>query len=88
MKPIEAVKLLLPLNECSIFGSKFSPFRASLGAINPERIGGAKFPYYSILNKDGNLAPPILSGFIAPKLALRDEEILLLTEIFYLGKGM
>jgi hypothetical protein len=45
MKPIEAVKLLLPLNECSIFGSKFSPFRASLGAINPERIGGAKFPF-------------------------------------------
>jgi hypothetical protein len=44
MKPIEAVKLLLPLNECSIFGSNFSPFR--------------------------------------------DEEILLLTEIFYLGKGM
>jgi hypothetical protein len=23
------------------------------------------------LNKKGNLAPPILSGFIAPKLALR-----------------
>jgi hypothetical protein len=28
-------------------------------------------PSYSILNKDGNLAPPILSRFIAPKLALK-----------------
>jgi hypothetical protein len=27
MKPIEAVKLLLLLNECSLFGRNFSPFR-------------------------------------------------------------
>jgi hypothetical protein len=26
MKPIEAEKLLLPLNECSLFGRNFSPF--------------------------------------------------------------
>jgi hypothetical protein len=44
MTPIEVVKLLLPLNECSPFGRNFSPFR--------------------------------------------DEEMLPLTEIFYLGKGM
>jgi hypothetical protein len=44
MKPIEAVKLLLPLNECSLFGRNFSPFR--------------------------------------------DEEIVPLIEIFYLGKSM
>jgi hypothetical protein len=33
-------------------------------------LEGLNSPSYSILNKDGNLAPPILSGFIAPKLAL------------------
>jgi hypothetical protein len=27
MKPIEAVKLLILLNECSLFGRNFSPFR-------------------------------------------------------------
>jgi hypothetical protein len=27
MTPMEAVKILLPLNECSLFGRNFSPFR-------------------------------------------------------------
>jgi hypothetical protein len=33
-------------------------------------LKGLKSPPYSILNKEGILAPPILSGFEAPKLAL------------------
>jgi hypothetical protein len=45
--------------------------RASLGAINPKRIGGAKFPFlFNFEYKKGNLAPPIPFGFVAPKLAL------------------
>jgi hypothetical protein len=51
------------------FPARNSSIRASLGAINLERIGGAKFPF--LLNKKGNLAPPINSGFVASKLALR-----------------
>jgi hypothetical protein len=34
-------------------------------------LEGLNSPSYSILNKKNNLAPPIFSGFIAPKLALR-----------------
>jgi hypothetical protein len=38
-------------------------------------LEGLKSPPYSILNKEGILAPPIPSGFMAPKLALRKMEI-------------
>jgi hypothetical protein len=34
-------------------------------------LEGLNSPSYSILNKKENLAPPFLSGFIAPKLALK-----------------
>jgi hypothetical protein len=36
-------------------------------------LEGLKFFSYSILNKKRIIAPPILSGFLAPKLALRAE---------------
>jgi hypothetical protein len=39
-------------------------------------LEGLNFHPYSKLNKKGNLAPPILSGFIAPKLALKGENLL------------
>jgi hypothetical protein len=50
-----------------------SSLRASLEATKPEGLEGLNSPSYSILNNKGNLAPPILSGFIAPKLALIEE---------------
>jgi hypothetical protein len=34
-------------------------------------LEGLKFSPYSKLNKEGILGPPFLSGFVAPKLALR-----------------
>jgi hypothetical protein len=41
-----------------------------LAITKPEGIGGAKFPFLFKLNKKGNIATPILSGFIVFKLAL------------------
>jgi hypothetical protein len=44
--------------------------RVSLGVTKLKEIGGLKSPSYSILNKKKIFSPPILSGILAPKLAL------------------
>jgi hypothetical protein len=45
--------------------------KASLGATKPEGVEDAKILFYSILNKNGILAPLIHSDILALKLALR-----------------
>jgi hypothetical protein len=50
-----------------IYGCTMQKLRVSLGATKSERLN---FPSHSKLNNKGNLAPPIPSGFLTPKLAL------------------